>query len=211
MIDKNTIQQVLGSIMKNPQILSQVDKYNLDITDFPTKFEKILFIAIRSLYQQGAKKITALDVSNCLELDKTSKAVFDANNGVEYLQDVEEFINSENFPYYYTRLKKLNLLNDLNKSGIKTNDIYCEDLTAQNVDEINQKFESLSIKDILALVKKKLLKLENNYNVNDDVQTTTAASGIRDLLSSLKEKDAIGSPIQGDIYTQVINGAARNT
>ena len=33
MTDKITNQQVLGSIMKHPQFLSEVDKYNLDVLD----------------------------------------------------------------------------------------------------------------------------------------------------------------------------------
>ena len=45
MTDKITNQQVLGSIMKHPQFLSEVDKYNLDIQDFSSRFEKIIFLA----------------------------------------------------------------------------------------------------------------------------------------------------------------------
>ena len=43
MTNKGTIQQVLGSLMKHPQFLSEVDKYSLSLSDFSTKFEKFVF------------------------------------------------------------------------------------------------------------------------------------------------------------------------
>ena len=42
MIDKESMQQVLGSLIKKPELLSEVDKYNLTIYDFPNKFEKYI-------------------------------------------------------------------------------------------------------------------------------------------------------------------------
>ena len=82
MTDKIVIQQVLGSIMKRPQFLSEVDKYSLDISDFSTRFEKIIFLSIRRLYERGATKITPLDIENCLEPDTTAKSLFDKYNGI---------------------------------------------------------------------------------------------------------------------------------
>ena len=48
-LDKSTIQQVLGGLMKNPSFLNQSDKYQLNISDFSSRFEKILFISILNL------------------------------------------------------------------------------------------------------------------------------------------------------------------
>ena len=61
MTNKGTIQQVLGSLMKHPQFLSEVDKYSLSISDFSTKFEKYVFNAINGLWRNCAHRITALD------------------------------------------------------------------------------------------------------------------------------------------------------
>lgn len=209
MIDKITIQQVLGAIMKHPQFLSEVDKYNLDVQDFSSRFEKIIFLAIRSLYRSNATKITPLDIENCIAPDVTSKSIFDKNNGIEYLQDIEDFVNIENFPYYYSKLKKLNLLKDLKKQGIDTSSFYVEDLTDPRADDVNRKFDELTTKDICDAVKRKILKLEAAYSVSEEVKTTTAASGIRDLISKLKRKENFGIPIQGKIYSQIINGAEK--
>ena len=120
MTSKGTIQQILGSLMKHPQFLSEIDKYSLSITDFSTKFEKYIFTAIQGLWQNGAPKITAFDIESYMEANEAAKKLFEQQNGIEYLQDIEEFSNVENFPYYYAKLKKFNLIRDLKKQGIDT-------------------------------------------------------------------------------------------
>ena len=50
MTDKSVLQQIIGSLMQKPQLLSEVDKYNLTIADFSTRFEKYIFSAIMNLY-----------------------------------------------------------------------------------------------------------------------------------------------------------------
>ena len=91
MIDKSCIQQVLGCLMQHPQFLSEIDKYSLTLADFSTRFEKYIFAAIKNLYDNGAPNITAIDIENYLEFDNTARVVFNNNNGIEYLQDIEEF------------------------------------------------------------------------------------------------------------------------
>jgi replicative DNA helicase len=207
---KGTIQQVLGSLMKHPQFLSEVDKYSLTLEDFSTRFEKYIFAAIQGLYQNGAQKITVFDVENYLEANAAAKKTFELQNGIEYLQDVEEFSNIENFPMYYTKLKKLNLLRDLKKQGFDTSDFYVEDLTAPNADEVNARFEELSVQDIVVGVKKKLLTLESDYAGTEEVQEWDIAGDIDELVEGFGEDGSVGLPIQGSILTRVIDGAQRS-
>ena len=207
---KGTIQQVLGSLMKHPQFLSEVDKYSLTLDDFSTRFEKYIFAAIQGLYQNGAQKITVFDVENYLEANAAAKKTFEQQNGIEYLQDVEEFSNIENFSMYYTKLKKLNLLRDLKKQGFDTGDFYVEDLTAPNADEVNARFEELSVQDIVIGVKKKLLTLESDYAGTEEVQEWDIAGDIDELVDGFGEDGSVGLPIQGSILTKVIDGAQRS-
>ena len=101
MTDKSSIQQVLGSLMQHPQLLSEVDKYSLTIADFSNRFEKYIFSAIFGLYRQGVTDIQPVDVANFLEVDTVGKKTFENQNGIEFLQDIVEFSSIENFPYYY--------------------------------------------------------------------------------------------------------------
>lgn len=207
---KGAIQQILGSLMKHPQFLSEVDKYSLTLGDFSTRFEKYIFDAIQCLYQNGAQKITIFDVENYLEANDAAKKTFEAQNGIEYLQDIEEFSNIENFPMYYTKLKKLNLLRDLKKQGFNISDFYVEDLTSPRALEINAQFEELTIQDIVVGVKKKLLTLESNYAGTEEVQEWDISSDIDELVEGFGEDGSIGLPIQGSILTKVIDGAQRS-
>lgn len=209
MVIKGVIQQILGSLMKQPQLLGEVDKYSLTIEDFSTRFEKYIFTAIRGLWQNGAPKISAFDIENYMEANDAAKRTFELQNGLEFLQDIEEFSSVENFPYYYNKLKKINLLRDLKKQGFDVSEFYMEDLTSPVALQINQRFEELSLSDIVAGIKKKLLVLESNYSGTEEVQEWDIGSDIDDLVDSFGEDGSVGLPIQGAIYNKVIDGAQR--
>lgn len=209
MTDKSSIQQILGCLLQKPQLLSQVDKYSLTILDFSNRFERYIFSAILGLYRQGANKIEPIDIANFLEADDTAKRVFDNNNGIEFIQDIIEFSNVENFDYYYNRLKKINLLRDLKKQNFDISNFYCEDLTDPNADSINSQFEQLTVKDICDAIKKKLIKLESEYVQTGEIEVRNAADGMREFIKELNETISIGPPLQGHIYNKIIGGAER--
>ena len=210
MTSKGTIQQILGSLMKHPQFLSEIDKYSLSMTDFSTKFEKYIFTAIQGLWRNGAPKITAFDIESYMEANEGAKKLFEQQNGLEYLQDIEEFSNVENFPYYYAKLKKLNLLRDLKKQNFPVSEFYQEDLTAPDAAEINQRFEDLTVADIITAVKKRLLVLESDYAGTEEVQEWDISGDIDDIVESFGEDGSVGLPIQGSIFNRVIDGAQRS-
>ena len=209
-VDKNCIQQVLGGIIKEPSILAETEKYNLSIADFNSTFEKLLFRAISGLYVQGARSINIIDIENSFNADLSAKKIFESNNGIEYLQDVEEFVDKDNFDYYYNKLKKINLLRDLQHQGINISQFYCEDLTNEKAFEINSKFETLSIQEIVDAIKRKVLNLESSYIKSDATETRSAYDGMEELIENISEGySGIGMPIQGIIYNEIVSGARK--
>lgn len=210
MTDKGAIQQILGSLMKNPSFLSEVDKYSLSISDFSTKLERLVFTAISNLWKKGAQKISPFDIENYWESNDAAKKIFEQTNGLEYLQDIEEFAAVENFFYYYNKLKKLNLLKDLKKQGFDISGFYMDDLTDPRALEINQRFEELTIGDIVERIKKKLLTLESNYSGTGEVQEWNIADDIDELVENFGKDGSIGLPIQGAIFSKIIDGAQRS-
>ena len=207
MNDKSSVLQIIGSLMKHPQYLSEVDKYNLTPFDFSSRFEKNIFIAIDTLYRNGATNITPVDIENFLETNAAAKTLFNQQNGIEYLQDASFMAEEGNFPYYYNRLKKINLLNSLQKQGINTSDFYMEDLTDPKAIEINRNFENLEIKDVFDALKKKLLGVEREYNQNDTTEVRSAFENVEDILEDAENKADIGLPLQGEIFNEVVSGA----
>ena len=211
MIDKRDTQQILGCLMKKPQLLSEIDKYSFILTDFPSRFERSIFMAINGLYRSGATKIQPIDIENFLEPDKVSAQLFKDKNGIEYLQDIVELSEVDNFDFYYNRFKMFNLLKDLKKQGFDTSEFYCEDLTNPKADEINQAFNMLSPKLITDAVRKKLLGIEAKYETTDEIEIEDAAKGMATLVDEFGAAYEIGMPVQGAIYNQVIDGAKKGT
>ena len=57
-IDIASINNVIGNIYSNLNLLSESDKYTFNKEDFPNSFHKITFSALYNLFQLGAKNIT---------------------------------------------------------------------------------------------------------------------------------------------------------
>lgn len=197
--------------MKHPQFLSEVDKYKLDLDDFYYKFDKYIFAAIENLYRGGAKKIQPIDIENYLQTNGAAAVIFKQNNGIEYLQDAEYLSEVQNFDFYYTRLKKINLLSKLKDEGFDISEFYIEDLTNPKAYEVNKDFEALEIDDILTALKKKVLNLENKFTQNEVTQTESAFTNIQDIIDAAQEHADIGVPVQGEILNEVISGARLGT
>lgn len=207
MTDKSSVLQVLGALMKHPQFLSQSDKYQLTPNDFETRFEKYIYIAIDSLYRTGVTTINPIDVENYLSTNETAKTLFSKTNGIEYLQDAIALSDEKSFPYYYKKLKKFNLLTSLKKQGINIDEFYVDNPISPNALEINEKFESLEVEDILIAVKKKVLGLEKDYVQDNNVESWVAADTIDDIINNFGKVENIGKSINGAIISEIINGA----
>lgn len=211
MVEKSTILQIFGALMKHPQYLSETDKYNLTPDDFYYKLDKYIFVAIDSLYRNGATRIQPIDVENYLRTNESASIVFKQQKGIEYLQDADYLSAEENFPYYYKKLKKFNLLQSFKDKGIDISDFYIEDPLNQKALEVNEKFESLEISDIIDGIKKKLLGIERNFIQNDTTETINVFEDIQSIIDDANEQADIGCPLQGEIFNEVCAGARKGT
>lgn len=211
MVDRSTILQVFGSLMKHPQYLSESDKYNLTPDDFYFKLDTYIFVAIDSLYRNGAERIQPIDVENYLSTNESAKIIFKQQNGIEFLQDADFLSEEQNFSYYYKKLKKFNLLTSFQNQGFDISDFYIENPIKQKDFEINEKFESLDIEDIVAKIKQKLLGVERQYIQNDTTETINVFDGIEEIVEEADERADVGIPIQGDIFNEVLAGARKGT
>jgi len=209
MVDKNTTLQIIGALMKHPQYLSETDKYNLTPSDFQFRLHKHIFVAIDNLYRNGAARIQPIDIENYLSTNDTAKVLFAQLKGIEFLQDAEDLSAEENFPYYYKRLKKFNLLETFKDKGFDTKSFFVEDAVTPKDLETNEKFEALEIEDIVSAIKSKLLGVEREFIQNDTTETVNVFEGIADILEKAKEKADVGIPLQGEIFNEVCAGARK--
>ena len=207
--DKNAVLQVIGSLMKKPSLLSEKDKYNLQPSDFESRFERYIFIAILNSYTNGAQTLSEIDIDNYLMEHKDQYLLFQQNNGISYLQDALDMSTPENFEYYYNRIKKFNCLKDLKKSGFDISEFYEENELNPRQFEINQRFETLKPKDIFDGLKRKIYKVEGEYTEGDASITTDISVGIDELLEKLKNSPDAGARFQGKYFNTVTRGARK--
>ena len=209
MVDKSSVLQILGCLMKHPQYLSESDKYNLTPDDFYYRLDKFIFVAIDSLYRNGAERVRPIDVENYLSTNESAKVLFKQQNGIEYLQDAEYLSDEQNFQYYYKKLKKFNLLETFKSKGFDINEFYVEEPLTQKALEVNERFEKLEIDDIVNALKAKLLGVEREFIQNDTTETVNVFEGIQDILKEAEEKVDVGVPLQGEIFNEVCSGARK--
>lgn len=208
-IDRHTIIQVLGGLMNHPDLLNETDKYNLAPEDFPNSLDKYGFSAIYNLYADGANKIHAVDVISLLQENLVAKNLIEKENGVTFFQDCEVNSDEGNFNFYYNRLKKLNLLREIQLTGRDTNDIFCENPLDDNYVEINEKFQKMSVNDIVNILKGEVASFENKYSYNNLVEESYAADDILELINEWRKTPEIGYQLQGDIFNTVCRGGRR--
>ncbi len=195
--------------MQCPDFLSDTDKYSLDPTDFTQQIDKYVFTAIYNLYMGGAEKIHVSDIDGYFQDNVPAQKLLNENNNLQFLKDCETYADASNFNYYYNRLKKINLVRDLQRSGYDTNNIYCENPLNDRYNEINKKFEEITTQDIVKQIKIDLANLENKYVYNTVVEESKAYTGIKDLIKELKVKPEVGVRLQGEIFNTICRGGRK--
>lgn len=195
--------------MNKPDLLNETDKYLLEPSDFSKQLDRFIFSAIYNLYVNGAEKIHAVDVDNYLKDNALAKQLMEKENGKVFLQDCEIESEVENFSYYYNKLKKINLVRELQLSKDKVDQIYCEDVLNDHYIEINNKFEQMQTVDIINMLKSNIATMENKYVLNNIAEESRPADTIRQKLKEWKQKPEIGCMLQGDIFNTITRGGRK--
>lgn len=208
-VERHTIVQILGSLMKKPELLSDTDKYIFDVNEFNVPLDRFIFSAIYNLFINGAESIHAVDIDNYLQQNKYAKDLMENENGIAFLQDCETESEINNFDFYYKRFKKVNLVRDLQMSKNDIDEIYCEDILNENYQKINDRFEQMSIQDIINFVKGKGEALEKKYVINSYIEESTPAENIRERVMSWKDQPEIGCMLQGEAFNTITRGGRK--
>lgn len=209
MVDKNTIYQVLCGLMLNPSYLMDSEKYNLSTDDFSSLLEKYIFAAIYNLQRNGAQSINIVDIDNYFDAHSEAKDLFERSNGIEILQDALDIVQPDNFPFYYQRLKKFNIIKDIKRMGFDTSQLYCEDLANPKAAEINDNFENMQVEEIFMFYKRKIMGVESKYQSGSSRPSVEASSGIRELIKNMKVHPEVGARLQGQDFNTICRGARK--
>lgn len=206
--DKMAMRQVIGCLMLNPLLFLEYP--DISPTDFDDKAIRVCFVIIKNLYEEGAQKLTPIEVD--LEIEKRGGAslqIYKQGNGIDILNTAYEFAEPSNIKMYYTRLKKYSLLQRLLKNKYDISEFYIAD---KDVDDpikeaaIQAHFDESSVEDILNAVESKYAVIRNDF-LGGGRSESDPAEGIDSLIERLKQFPSVGLSLEGDIFSTACRGA----
>lgn len=210
-VDKVAVMQVLGGLLKDPSLLSETEKYQLDNQDFTERFHIIIFAAINNLYNSGnIRHIDEIEVDGFLREYPVQYEIFNQNDGVEYLQNIQELHKEGNFDYYYERVKKFTLLREMHGLGFDVSEVYDETImNPREQERLLEKFDEMSIADILRVYEAKMNLIQDMFESSSEARGIHAGEGIDELLDRLEQSPDIGLPLNSELLTSASRGCRR--
>ena len=197
--------QVLGYISKNIEILGDKE-ISLNPDDFASGFHKVIYSALYNMYNLELKTINSTHLEEYLRSFNSSwhevYTKYDKDNN--YIENIIEICNEENFKYHYLRLKKFSLLRDLVNAGWDVSRVY--DVTETRAD-INLKFESMEIKDIISEFDLASNSLKVKWNTGASLKEQNSGEGLRELIESYKSGGAYGIKLPNPVFNAAYRGA----
>lgn len=208
--NKNAAARLLGILFKNPERLSNTDKYMLSTDDFADYFHKIIFGQIDLLYQSGMVKFSVESFVKELARFPDRLSHFKKSNGEDFLIKAIELDEDKNFDFYYTKVKKISMLRELKDSGFDISGWYTEEMFDLRKRELLElKLENSSFQDILDDIQNKFLDIESRFINKKTFDIGTAASDLEETLRLLQEETALGLPLNGDKLSTLVLGARK--
>lgn len=207
--DSRSACQVLGSLMINPNLVKSLD-YTLDKEDFVGAIHKSLYVCIYNLSNQGLKTIDLSDIENYMHnVDPVGYIkMFEKYNGEEWILNILEDANVDNFDYYYRVVRKYALLRNYIKNGIDVSEILeLNDMDTDRQQRQLEEFNKLEIYDIIKFFDWKNLEGKQRFTVRDENKSRKSGDNARELREMLKQTPNYGFSFESEYLTTITQGA----
>ena len=199
--------QIIGCLIKEPTLLLDPKVYINEQLDFTEKMHRLIYGAIYNLFNSAAISISPIDIDNYLSNYSVNYEYYKNNNGLQYLNDAEDFAQPENFFYYYDKFKKLSLLRYFKSQGYNIKEIYNEDIQSPKKEiEMEEKFNEMTLNDIFNFFKVKIDSIEKTYRNKHTDRSIIANEGIEELVDRFKLSPEVGLPFYNDIMNTILRG-----
>lgn len=205
----SSIEQVLGSICQNPNLILES---NLEPTDFVSKFHKIVFAVLNNLARQGYQTIDILAINEYLQGQPQALIVYQEAKGDEEIQNMVEKALPSNFEANVKMVKKFSLLRDLYQKGIDISSWYdFETFDPNEIAEQNSKLFNTDIKEVIDDFMVTVTDITTPYMTdNEDVEEFDVDAEIDDVLSDFEKGIEVGIPFYNKGYTSAFYGMRKN-
>lgn len=202
--NKQAIREVLGCLIQDPKLIRE---YKISKSDFPEDFHKLIFAAINNLYKSGVENIDAVAIDEYLSHYETQYKIFEKNQGVEFICDIEELASISNIKYYYEQLKKFSLLRRYVEYGIDVSDFFNpEEVNPVTIESQQEKLDNSSIHDIINHFKRKHLEVIAPFSIGEDRDSKKAGVGGLKQKEKWKKDTAWGIGYASAYLTTVLHG-----
>ena len=202
--NKQAIREVLGCLIQDTRL---VREYKISKSDFPEDFHKLIFAAINNLYKSGANNIDAVAIDEYLSHYETQYKIFEKNQGVEFVEQIEELANIANMQYYYDQLKKFTLLRRYVEYGIDVSDFFNpNEVDPVTIESQQEKLDSSSIQDIINHFKKKHLEVVAPFSIGEGRDSKKAGVGGHVQKEKWKKDTAWGIGYASAYLTTILHG-----
>lgn len=156
-MNKQAIREILGSLLQEPSLIRE---YKIVQNDFPETFHKLIFASINNLYKNGAEVIDAVAIDEYLSHYETQYQIFTKNEGISFLEKVQEMALQSNFKYYHDQLKKFSLLRSYVENGIDVSEFFDPDeIDPVTIEAQRKLLDEYTLQDIINHFKKKHSKI----------------------------------------------------
>lgn len=203
--------QVLGSIMKEPSILSSLPM-PIAIDDFSqdNQIARVIFFSLSNLIDGGTVKINAVTIEAYLQDYPTFQQTYRRFNGREFVMMCLDKGQPENFSAFFKRLKKNSLLRDLKSHGydISPYDVEAATPGTRQEYECIDRYEAATEEEILSYVEKSFSSIRSKHTYGT-TGYITASHGLRELLDELAQAPEVGPELNGAYYNSIVRGAIR--
>jgi len=203
---KSAVREVIGCLMQNPSLLAS---YPIEKSDFPELYHKLIFAAIRGLFEQGAVKITAPVIREYLEENSsTFFRVYTSNDGDGYVTKALAGSDLENFDKNYTELRKFSVLRELKGRGINVQDVFDPyEVDPMVADKQRAEFNKMSIEQLILFYRQKVLDTMTHYSPRSS-RNSVKAGGLaaKEQKELWKRVPAFGLSYASNYQTTITKG-----
>lgn len=208
--DTAASMQVVGCILRKPDLIGD-ERYFFSDSDFTSELHKVVFGTVYNLYQMGATSFSVNAIEDYLSSRPSSFGVYKGAKGGQWVVEVKEAADLDNFDYYYSRVKKMTLLRGYEQVGMNLEWLYDPD----NIQDMEKKrrqedaLDKASLQEIADMIDARIVEVRSSCVDNASDDATTIGDGIFELLDRLDESPEVGLPMFGDLINGVTRGARR--
>jgi len=203
-VNKQAIREVLGSLLQEPSLIRE---YKIVQNDFPETFHKLIFAAINNLYKNGAEEIDAVAIDEYLSHYETQYQVFIKNEGISFLEKIQEMALQSNFKYYYDQLKKFSLLRSYVEHGISVEEFFDPDeINPEVIEKQRKQLDEYTIQDIINHYKRKHSKVIAPFLNTEGQDSKKAGVGGHEQKEKWKQDTAWGIGYASAYLTTALHG-----